>query len=470
MEQQSSSPCHENYIDSNNNKNSQPPPHSNSKKRPRSCYHCGNTNHRAKNCPTAKCQLCGKLGHSTGGCPSKPPPPVDRGQFSAIDVKAAPSFTFCELFAGMGGFRVALDKLGGHCVFASEVDRFCRRNYEANFGGDRPAGDITQIPSDDIPHHDVLVAGFPCQPFSSSGTQQGMKDAKGLLFREIVRIVQHKQPKAFLLENVRGLLLHDKGKTLKIVVEELEECGYKVQWEILDVVKLLPQERARLYIVGIRSDLCNNIKKNGSSFSYKFPNIPDLKRGVQDILEQDLSQSDLATLTLTPHQVSKVQSQNYTQQHPEARFLSNLASPTKTLQSSYTSYMVGSQFVPVYFDDNNNLPQQDPKWRRFSPREAARLQGFPETFVLCKERPYHLIGNAVAPPMIAMITAPILSRIGVHANPVGDNDDNQKDSSTYTNEWGWSVAKDMLLEACPNDKRRVDLQRKLEAVSGLGDS
>eukprot|EP00797_Seminavis_robusta_P005003 Sro1329_g263260.1 Modification methylase (145) ;mRNA; r:2-438 len=145
----------------------------------------------------------------------------------------------------MGGFRVALDRLGGRCVFASELDRFCIANYQVNFGGDRPAGDITRIQSDWIPSHDLLVGGFPCQPFSSSGKQRGLQDPRGQLFREIVRILQDKQPKAFLLENVRGLYLHNQGKTYQLLQEELEDCGYVVKSQLLDAVNLLPQERCR---------------------------------------------------------------------------------------------------------------------------------------------------------------------------------------------------------------------------------
>ena len=274
------------------------------------CYHCGSSDHRAKSCPTAKCCLCQETGHDAGGCPTKPLPPIDCGYFAArqsisdsnsnasITSKTCTAnnsnrnhqgYTFIELFAGMGGFRVALDKLGGRCVFASEIDRFCCRNYQQNFGGDRPAGDICRISvndctvaasSDDdsirtIPTHDLLVGGFPCQPFSSSGSRQGLEDPtqKGLLFREIVRILRARQPKAFLLENVRGLLLHDEGRTHRIVLQELEECGYRVQSELLDAVKLLPQERCRLYIVGIRRDIVDGDSNQGG-FQYAFPILP----------------------------------------------------------------------------------------------------------------------------------------------------------------------------------------------------
>ncbi len=412
------------------------------KKKLNGCYHCGATSHRAKHCPEIRCRICNEIGHDAGGCPTKPSPPVDIGQFHYNDVNMKKDenkkFTYIELFAGMGGFRVALDKLGGACVFASEVDRFCKANYQLNFNGDRPAGDIFRIDVTQIPNHDLLVGGFPCQPFSSSGTRMGINDpsGKGLLFREITRILKDKQPRGFLLENVRGLYLHDGGNTLKLVEQELGDCGYVVKHELVNAVDLLPQERCRLFFVGIRRDIKD-------AMTYKFPILPNLQRGVEDILhvEGELSPSHLETLTLNNNQLNKVRSQLYTKEHPEARFLSDPTVAAKTLQSSYTKYMVGSQFVPVLFG-------RDDKWRRFSQREAARLQGFPETFQLCNDRAYHMIGNAVAPPVIAMVTGPLLRYI-------------QRDEDV-SQELGWHAARSLLLEAVPKEGyRRERLREKI---------
>lgn len=414
-----------------------------SKKKKSGCYHCGSLKHRARSCSTVQCKLCGLVGHGAGGCPSKPQPPVDLGKFRATDCVGAATddlsdkvnFTYVELFAGMGGFRVALDRLGGRCVFASETDRFCRTVYSQNFGDDRPAGDITRIPSDQVPDHDLLVGGFPCQPFSSSGSREGMKDPKGRLYREICRIVKAKQPKFFLLENVRGLLLHDDGDTLRTISCELHDCGYVVQHQLLDAVNLLPQERCRLYLVGIRNDIAKDERP------YVFPALPNLSRGVQDILHSTkgvdlLSPEDMKKLLLSEHQVNKIRSQKYTQLHPEARFLVDMSQPAKTLQSSYSNYMVGSQFVIT-----------ETGYRRFSSREAARLQGFPESFRLCPQRAYHMIGNAVAPPLVAMIAAPLVQ------NAAQDN---------VANICGWLIARELLVEASPNDGRREAMERKLE--------
>ena len=420
------------------------------------CYHCGSVSHRAKSCPTVSCRICGEKGHDTGGCPQRPLPPVDLGHFKGNNIIGSSnshtegvarnklgrdSFTYIELFAGMGGFRVALDRLGGICVFASETDRFCVKNYLQNFG-DRPAGDITRISSARIPNHDLLVGGFPCQPFSSSGNRLGLEDptGKGVLFRHVVRVLKEKQPKGFLLENVRGLYLHDGGNTLSLVVEELENAGYNVKYELLDAVRLLPQERCRLYFVGVRSDLKHD--------EFIFPDFPDLGRGVEDILHKsgELSNLELEKLKLNENQLAKVKAQKYTIEHPEARFMSDTAVAAKTIQSSYTRYMVGSQFVPMNIEECGS-------WRRFSLREVARLQGFPENgFTLCKERGYHMVGNAVCPPVIAMIAAKLLINIDDWRELVNRSDE------------GWTVAQSLLLDASPEDSRKVGLEKKLKSL------
>ena len=417
------------------------------KKKKGSCYQCGQLDHRAKDCPNITTNASSYLQFA------KREAPPDPGQFAASSSSTTTNdngFAYIELFAGIGGFRLALDRLGGRCVFASEVDRFCIKNYQMNFDGDRPAGDINRISSNLIPDHDLLVGGFPCQPFSSSGTKAGLADTeKGMLFREITRILKDKQPKAFLLENVRGLLLHNDGNTFTIIRTELEECGYAVCYELVDSVNILPQERKRLYIVGIRNDL--------DCTSYSFPSIPNLGTGVDDIIQQhELSEEEIESLTLTPHQLNKVKAQTYTQKYPESRFLCDLSLPSKTIQSSYSSYMVGSQFIPVLSNDSSSmLLESQPishndeqiQWRRFSHREVARLQGFPETFHLCSQRAYHQLGNAVAPPVIAILAAPLVQTLGLAKN-------NDKD-------WGWNVAREMLIEASPNDSRRIELKKKL---------
>lgn len=168
-------------------------------------------------------------------------------------------FTFIDLFAGIGGIRIPFDELGGKCVFSSEIDKFAAEMYEANFY-EKPVGDITKVSADEIPDHDLLLAGFPCQPFSIMGDGLGFADTRGTLFFEIERILKDKKPKAFLLENVKQLKGHDKGRTLKVIIKKLEKIGYKVQWEILNALDFgVPQKRERIIIVGF---LDKNVKFN----------------------------------------------------------------------------------------------------------------------------------------------------------------------------------------------------------------
>eukprot|EP01063_Lacrimia_lanifica_P020033 TRINITY_DN27401_c0_g1_i1.p1 TRINITY_DN27401_c0_g1~~TRINITY_DN27401_c0_g1_i1.p1 ORF type:complete len:463 (+),score=98.30 TRINITY_DN27401_c0_g1_i1:84-1472(+) len=423
------------------------------------CWHCGSPAHRARECPDAVCRICQGKGHDVGACPKRPVR-VDLGSFkqrrepSAVGEAstAKPRFTYAELFAGIGGFRVAFDKLGGRCVFACDIDRFARAAYAANYG-DTPAGDVTKIADGDVPAHDVLCGGFPCQPFSASGKRDGFDDpeGRGVLFREICRIARAARPKALLLENVRGLLTHEGGETLATILRELTGCGYRMSYRLLDAAALLPQERARVFLVGVRDDL------PAAEAPFAFPTLPGLNRGVRDVLhtamgDDALGEDELAALTLSDHQIGKVRAQAYTQKHPEARFLEDTALPSKTLQSSYASYMVGSQFVRAGVEERGDAGGD--AWRRYSPREAARLMGFPETFSLCRQRPYRLLGNAVAPPVIAALTAPLLPRIGVGV---------PADFPTAA-AWGWAATAALLRDAAPNDGRRAALAAQLAAV------
>jgi DNA-cytosine methyltransferase len=447
-------------------------------KKPRVCYHCGAGDHRARVCPKCVCKTCGASGHEPPACPLAAPSAAhllrDMGSFCRIEAQPPAAFTYAELFAGVGGFRVALDALGGQCVFASEIDRFARASYAENHGGELPAGDITNISARDVPQHDLLTAGFPCQPFSFSGARKGFGDTRGTLFREIVRLAHALRPKALLLENVRGLESHDEGRTLATIVHELQSCGYRVTWQVMDAAALLPQQRLRLFIVALRDDLDTR---------YEFPLLPSLGRVAADVLEPCASTGAQAALpadeevrlTLTQHQLGKVLAQPYTQRHLEARFLHNPAAATaRTLQSSYGHYMVGSQFVPA----NSRIVALDAeavaaeRWRRFSARECARLQGFPESWCLHPQRSYNLLGNAVPPPMVAMVAAPLLVCCGVRPVDFGgscesDGTKNIVDGTIPAGwKWGWQIASKLLLDAAPVDGQRRDtLMHQLLAVS-----
>jgi DNA (cytosine-5)-methyltransferase 1 len=159
-------------------------------------------------------------------------------------------FTFIDLFAGIGGTRIAFERAGGECVFSSEWDKYCQKTYEANFG-EIPAGDITKIQASEIPNFDILVGGFPCQAFSMAGKRGGFNDTRGTLFFDVARIIKAKRPKAFLLENVQGLVTHDGGKTLQVILDTLNDLDYNVFYKVLNASDFgVPQRRKRIYIVG----------------------------------------------------------------------------------------------------------------------------------------------------------------------------------------------------------------------------
>src|SRR5690625_5207938 len=214
-------------------------------------------------------------------------------------------FTYVSLFSGIGGFEQALNKLGGTCVFASEIDKFAAQAYETLYG-EKPAGDITKVDARDIPDHDLLVGGFPCQAFSVAGKRKGLEDARGTLFFDIARIAAEKKPKALLLENVKGLVNHDKGRTLDVMIETLNEIGYVVDFDVLNSKHFgVPQNRERIFIVAIREDLIeaeslseesttgNTIVPKGKrrigewakTFNFDWPKQLEVTTRLRDILE-----------------------------------------------------------------------------------------------------------------------------------------------------------------------------------------
>ena len=189
------------------------------------------------------------------------------------------NFRFIDLFAGIGGIRIPFEELGGKCVFTSEWDKFAQITYEANFG-EIPHGDITQIEAREIPEHDLLLAGFPCQAFSQSGLKLGFEDTRGTMFFEIARILKHHQPKAFLLENVKGLKGHDNGKTFKTIISILNELGYQtLESQVLNAKDFgLPQNRERIFIFGFKDPI-----------HFQFPTPPFTATRVGDILDTDVA-------------------------------------------------------------------------------------------------------------------------------------------------------------------------------------
>lgn len=305
-------------------------------------------------------------------------------------------FSFIDLFAGIGGLRIALEKLGGRCLFTSEWDRYCQKTYKAWFG-EVPHGDITQIRPVDIPDHDLLAAGFPCQPFSIAGVSKknalgrphGFKDAtQGNLFFNVATIIQIKRPPAILLENVKNLKSHDGGRTWNVIQSTLKEMDYIIFSKVIDAASWVPQHRERIFIVGF------DRKVFGENPPFAFPDLPaGPKSRFQNILEKNPDQK----YTLSDHLWNYLQ--KYAQRHREkgngfGYGLVNFNGISRTLSARY--YKDGSEIL---------IPQEGRNPRRLTPREAARLMGFPDhlPIVVSDTQAYRQFGNAVVPPAAEVV-------------------------------------------------------------------
>jgi len=309
--------------------------------------------------------------------------------------------TFIDLFAGIGGTRLAFEKAGCKCIFSSEWDKFAQQTYEANFG-EKPHGNIREIPSSEIPDHDILVAGFPCQPFSISGVSKknalgkphGFKDpTQGTLFFEIKRIIRDKKPAVFLLENVKNLKRHDNGNTYRVIRDTLEkELNYTIFDEVLDADSYVPQHRERIFIVGFREPAF-----------FTFPHYePQEKPKFRDILEKKIPEK----YTLTDHLWNYLQ--DYSKKH-KARGngfgfgMTDLDGISRTLSARY--YKDGSEVL---------IPQGENKNpRRLTPKECARLMGFTQIepdfkIPVSDTQAYKQFGNAVVVPLVHDIAVQIL--------------------------------------------------------------
>jgi DNA (cytosine-5)-methyltransferase 1 len=296
-------------------------------------------------------------------------------------------FKFIDLFAGIGGIRLGFEEIGGTCVFSSEWDKFSQQTYEANFS-EKPCGDITKIDEKAIPNFDILLAGFPCQPFSNAGLKKGFLDTRGTLFFEIIRILKYHKPKVVFLENVKGFKNHDKGNTFKVVKANLEELGYKVYAQILNAKDFgVPQNRERIYIIGFLNDL-----------SFNFPEPPKYKVKVGDILDENVSPKyTISDKLWTGHKRRK--EEHKIKGNGFGYSLFNVDSPyTSTISARY--YKDGSEIL---------IQQKDKNPRKLTPREASRLQGFPESFIIpvSDNQAYRQFGNSVAVPVIRALAREI---------------------------------------------------------------
>ena len=311
-------------------------------------------------------------------------------QFNFIPHDNGHQFTFSDICAGIGGMRIAFENLGGKCVFASERDKFCQQTYVENFG-ENTCGDITKIPVNTIPKHDILIAGFPCQPFSKSGIsirkllkkKNGFEDKdQGNIFFHIMKIIKTKKPKILLFENVPHLLNMNNGKIIEQILLNLEKLGYTCNYKIINSENVVPQKRKRLYIVAML---------NGITF--KFPEIYNVHPKLENILDKKSNKKYI----LSDNTWNWLQ--KHAKKHSERGngFGYRLADPKKlacTLSARYGKD--GSEIL---------LPRKNGNPRKLSPRECARLMGFPEKFIIpvSDTQAYKQFGNSVVVPIIFLI-------------------------------------------------------------------
>lgn len=303
-------------------------------------------------------------------------------------------FSYIDLFAGIGGIRLPFQELGGKCVFSCEWDSFAQKTYRMNYG-ETPVGDIRSVSSEAIPDFDVLLAGFPCQPFSLAGVSKkksmgratGFEDkTQGTLFFEVARIIRDKQPRAFLLENVKNLTSHDRGRTFRTIMQTLEdELGYHVYYKVLDSKRWTCQHRERIYIVGFRNDA-----------PFSWDDLVDGGGGhkLGEILEAEPGER----YTLSDKLWSYLRA--YRAKHEAAGngFGYSLVGPddtTRTLSARY--HKDGSEILV------SRGPGENP--RKLTPRECARLQGFPDRFIIpvSDTQAYHQFGNSVTVPAVRAV-------------------------------------------------------------------
>lgn len=314
-------------------------------------------------------------------------------------------FTFIDLFCGIGGFRQALESVGGTCVFSSDKNKRARETYQANYG-DMPAGDITKIKAEDIPPFDVLCGGFPCQSFSIAGRQRAFVDPRGQMIFEIIRIAKYHKPKILFMENVDNLAKNDNGNTLKVILELLEGIGYDVHYKVLKASDYgCATIRKRIYFVCFRNNLHIN---------FKFPEPFESDVAVEDYLEHDVDEHyflDLDSVTFyKPDTVERVHGKTY-----RMGYIGNLRKGGHIGQGQRVYSIKG--LAPTFVANSRDVAGGtesyyiDGRVRKLTPDEAKRIMGFPESFIfpVPEARAYEQIGNSVAVPVLKAIARQIVA-------------------------------------------------------------
>lgn len=356
---------------------------------------------RLKNSGVSDTQLYKQSGNAVS-------PPVVREIFNHIDKfinskNKDKQIRFIDLFAGLGGFRIALENNGGKCVFSSEIDKYARETYKNNFG-EEPSGDIIQIKSEEIPNHDIICAGFPCQPFSIAGKRLGFEDARGTLFFEVARIIKDKRPKAFILENVAGIVSHDNGNTLSTILSILKDLEYSVVWKVLNAKDYgIPQNRNRWYCVGVDTRIFSELSEKDI-----FPNKTKLTAFISDFIEENVGQSynvsEIAKKNMETHINNFIQKARVKENQP---IIANNIRPSKV---SFSATGISPCLTAKMGTGGNNVPVIYNLGRKLTEKECLRIMGFPISYKIRANysQSYKQLGNSVVVKLIEQIAKKLI--------------------------------------------------------------
>lgn len=315
---------------------------------------------------------------------------------------------FIDLFCGLGGFRVALEALGAECVFSSDIDKYARETYKENFG-EYPIGDITEVDEKEIPEHDILCAGFPCQPFSIGGKRLGFEDTRGTLFFDVLRILKEKRPATFFLENVAGLCNHDGGKTIDTIIGCLKEIGYIPIFKVINAKDVgYPQNRSRWYCVGFDK---NRFPEITEDYPFQFPTKKALKYTIDSLIDCDVSSDYVVTKTcrdnISYHLHEFMNNSRYNVNHVI------IANEVRKSRCNFRCDGISPCLTAKMGTGGNNVPVVVSESRKLTERECLRIMGYPDSYKIRENfhQSYKQIGNSVIVPIIRDISEELVKII-----------------------------------------------------------
>ncbi len=324
-----------------------------------------------------------------------------------VENKALADCQFIDLFAGLGGFRLALESLGASCVYSSEWDKQAQKVYQENFG-ECPNGDITQVDEKSIPDHDICCAGFPCQAFSISGKMRGFEDSRGTLFFDVARIVKEKKPKVVFMENVRNFARHDGGRTLQVVQKTMEDLGYAFYWKVLSARDYgVPQKRERVYMVCFRKDLFSCADDGSRRINFEFPKPFPLTRHVEDFLLPESDETRALYDERYPMILNPKKKEKYSSKAIKLAIVNKGGQGERVYSTKGIAVTLSAYGGGVFAKTGGYLVNGKP--RRLHPRECARLMGYPDSYKISKRpnQAYKQFGNSVVVDVLQLIAVQI---------------------------------------------------------------